>query len=146
MRDKIVFFILGAVIATIAYLIGDLETLTAEDKNVELDLLHVNRLVVKEGMVVGDYGKKFIIIETNKEYAHITLYGGTATEESFGNIVDDVPNIRLEVRSNHALIEAASHNKRPEAKSVLGVANFAGKKYKSFLRVEDLDGTNDVFN
>ena len=52
MRDKVMFFLLGAVVATIAYFVGDLETLTAEDEFLEIDFLRVNRLHVKESIVV----------------------------------------------------------------------------------------------
>ena len=32
MRDKVVFFILGALLATFAYFVGDIDTLTAEER------------------------------------------------------------------------------------------------------------------
>ena len=147
MRDKIVFFVLGAVLATIAYLIGDLETLTAEDKITELDFLRVNRLVVKDGMVVGDIGKKFILISADKEVARITLYGGEAfkTFDGFRANVNETPTLSFMTRSNAALIKAESHSKRPEATTLLGVVNLEGKTYKSLLMIEDLEGLKSIY-
>ncbi|RKU31019.1 hypothetical protein C6499_05155 [Candidatus Poribacteria bacterium] len=54
MRDKIVFFILGAVLATIAYSVGNLNKVDADGVG-RYDLLVVDELVVKE-LVVSESG------------------------------------------------------------------------------------------
>lgn len=148
MRDKIVFFILGAALATIAYLVGDLETLTAENKITELDQLHVKRLLVTESMAVGDVGKKFVLITANNKSATISLSGGTASEnfDDFMNKTDNAPILSLMVKDSAALIKTESHSKRPEATCILGVINAEGKKYESSLIIQDLDGTNSAFS
>ena len=63
MKDKIVFFILGALLATLAYFVGDIDTLTAEEKVsgiIEskagtIDFLAVKNLVVSEGISKFQY-------------------------------------------------------------------------------------------
>ena len=147
MRDKIVFFILGAVLATIAYLIGDLETLTAENKVTELDPLYLNNLVVKDHIRVGGLGKKSIVIGIENEIAHISLFGATlpAEESDFINAMTESPILRLTADGNAALITAKSQSKRPEAKTILGVASLKGK-YFSSLTIQDLDGLKNVYS
>ena len=54
MKDKIVFFILGSLLATIAYITGDLETLTAQDKTLELQTLRCKSLFVDDVLIVGE--------------------------------------------------------------------------------------------
>lgn len=54
MKDKIVFFILGALLATIAYLAGDLGTLTAHDETLELQSLRCKSLFVDDILIVGE--------------------------------------------------------------------------------------------
>ena len=83
MKDKIVFFILGALLATLAYFVGDIDTLTAEEKVsgiIEskagtIDFLAVKNLVVSEGIVIGDYQKKgsFIILTNHDTGADIKI-------------------------------------------------------------------------
>lgn len=147
MRDRIVFFILGAVLATIAYLVGDLETLTAEDKVTELDTLRVNRLLVKDGITVGGIGKKSIVILVDDESAKISLLGGTvpSEESGFSNTMDETPILTLAAGSDAALIRAKSHSKRPEATTQLGVVNLEGK-YISSLIIQDLDGLKSIYS
>ena len=140
MRDKIVFFVLGAILATIAYLIGDLETLTAEDEFLELGNLRVDRLHVKDVIIVGDRGEKFIMIMANNEYAQIDLHGGGYSDDFLK--VGDKPVLSLISHDTGALVRAQSQYKRAEAVSMLGVGNMNGKKYFSLLSIEDLDGKN----
>ena len=75
MKDRIVFFILGALLATIAYLAGDLETLTAQDKTLELESLKVNRLHVADIMHVGGNGRPFVRINVLNKSASISVIG-----------------------------------------------------------------------
>ena len=148
MKDKVVFFILGALLATIAYFAGDLETLTAQDKITELDHLRVNHLQVKDAIMVGDIGKKFILISADNEFAGISLHGAEVSEtrDNFINNIGDAPVISLEARGNAAVIKAGSHSERPEAICVLGLIRMEGKKYESSLIIQDSDGTNSVFS
>lgn len=147
MRDKIVFFILGALLATLAYFAGDLEPLTAEDKFIELEKLRVNSLMVKDSILVGDIGKKFILMRCDNEFAQIDLHGAELSENPDGlsNNVGDAPAISLVGGGDSALIKVLSHNKRPKAKSILGVLSREGK-YESALIIQDLNGTNSVFS
>lgn len=147
MRDKIVFFVLGAVLATIAYLVGDLETLTAENKITELDHLRVNRLHVTGSMGVGDTGKKAILITVDNESAKIILSGGEWPKGYDGILrVDNSPTISLRVTGSIASIGAASHSERPEATSILTVANTEGKKFESGIVLDDSNGTKVIFS
>ena len=143
MRDKIVFFIFGAVLATIAYLVGDLQTLTAEDKVTELDTLYVNNLIVKDSIGVGGIGKNFIYIGADDEIAQITLHSSHSPH-------DDAPRISLiagntDAGNTVAVIKAVSHSKRPEATCILGIMNDGKeKKYQSSLVIQDLDGLKGI--
>ena len=144
MKDKVLFFILGAVLATIAYFLGDLET-TAEDEYREIDALRVNRLHVKDSIVVGDTGKKLIVIMADDETAQIRLDGAELSKnrEDFLNNTGEAPSLTLAATDTGAVINAASHNKRPEATGVFGVLRMEGK-YESKLVVKDSDGKNGV--
>ena len=147
MRDKVMFFLLGAVLATIAYFIGDLETLTAEDKITELDFLRVNRLVVKDSIAVGDTGGSVIVIMADNERAEISMFGAEVPENR-DEVIDntgEAPSISLIARGDSAVIRAKSHEKRPEAICLLGVTRPEGK-YKSWLIIHDLDGTKSVLS
>lgn len=145
MRDKIVFFVLGAILATIAYTIGDLETLTAEDQITELDQLRVNELVVKESIVVGDVGTKPILITSTNELAKIVLLGGSLSKIDDFRKIDNSPAVMLEAKGNSAMLSIASHSERPEATSALAVINREGTKFKSGLVLEDSKGTKGIF-
>lgn len=145
MRDKVLFFILGAVLATIAYFLGDLET-TAEDEYREIDHLRVKSLHVKEGIGVGDIGEKFISIITDNEFAQINLYGAEVPDRRDDFDLGDTPVISLVVGDDAALIRAKSHNERPDAMAVMGVLNVEGKEYASSVIIEDSNGKKSVFS
>lgn len=148
MRDKIVFFILGALLTTIAYFAGDLETLTAEDKITELEELRVNILRVNDAIVVGDIGEKTILIATTNESAEIKLYGAEKPNNSgssgdFMNNIGNKPSISLKAIGDGAMMRVVSHDERPEASCYLGIIAPEGK-YESDLILKDLDGINGV--
>lgn len=147
MRDKVMFFLLGAVLATIAYFIGDLETLTAEDKITELDFLRVNRLVAKDSIAVGDTGGSVIVIMADNERSEISMFGAEVPEnrDDFIDNTGEAPSISLIAGGDSAVIRAKSHEKRPEAACLLGVTRPEGK-YKSWLIIHDLDGTKSVLS
>ena len=147
MRDKVMFFLLGAVLATIAYFIGDLETLTAENKITELDFLRVNRLVVKDSIAVGDTGGSIIVIMADNERSEISMFGAEVPEnrDDFIHNTGEAPSISLIAGGDSAVIRAQSHEKRPEAECLLGVTRPEGK-YKSWLIIHDLDGTKSVLS
>ena len=146
MRDRIVFFVLGAVLATIAYLIGDLETLTAEDKITELETLRVNNLIVRNDIVVGDIGKKPILITSTNESARIVLSGGEVSKTDSIRKIDNSPAVSLEAKDNGALLTIASHSQRPEAKCVLVTVNGEGIQFESALILEDSNGEKVIFS
>ena len=146
MRDKVMFFLLGAVVATTAYFVGDLETLTAEDEYREIDVLGVNRLFVKDSIAVGDKGKSVIVIMADNERAEIAMFG--ELPENRDDVIDNTreAKISLIARGDSAVIRAQSHEKHPaEAACLLGVTRPEGK-YKSWLILHDLDGTKSVFS
>ena len=145
MRDKVMFFFLGAVVATIAYFIGDLETLTAEDEFHEIDVLSVNRLFVEHSIAVGDKGKSAIVIMADNERAEISMFG--ELPENRDDVIDNTgeAKISLIARGDSAVIRAQSHDKRPEAACLLGVTRPEGK-YKSWLIIHDLDGIKSVLS
>ena len=147
MRDKVMFFLLGAVLATTAYFLGDLETLTAEDEYREIDVLRVNRLLVEHSIAVGDIGKSVIVIMADNERAEISLFGAEVPKnrDDFIDSTGETPIISLIARGDSAVIKARSHEKRPEAACLLGVTRPEGK-YKSWLIIHDLDGTKSVLS
>lgn len=86
MREKIVFFILGAVLATIAYFVGNVNTVTANDELVVRrltvsdrlillgDAAIDGRLVVKGRIEVGfETNKPGIIMDADSDAAQILL-------------------------------------------------------------------------
>lgn len=143
MKDKVVFFILGTLLATIAYLAGDLEMLTAEDKTLELEQLRVNNLRVTDTIIVGDTGKKIIMIKADNELAQISLHGAEFTEKRDDFNMGDKPSVSLVAESDLAVIKVVSHYTRPEAAGLLGLFSREGK-YESTLIIQDLDGMNSV--
>ena len=56
MRERIVFFILGAVLATIAYFVGNANNVDADIKTGRYNLLVVDELVVKSKILVNESG------------------------------------------------------------------------------------------
>ena len=156
MRDKIRFFVIGAILATIAYLIGDLETLTAErgrvqgtmpmDTVTELDELRVNHLRVKDGIIVGDIGGKFIFITADNESAEIILSGGEFPKDYNGVLrTSNSPTLKLMADNINAVIKASSHHKRPEATFASGVSKGEGK-FTSGLVLEDSNGKKSILS
>lgn len=57
MKDKIVFFVLGAVLATVAYFVGDMDNLSADSEigSMEFDTVVVENLYVKDKLTVSEY-------------------------------------------------------------------------------------------
>ena len=144
MRDKIVFFVLGAVLATIAYLIGDLETLTAEDKITEAEILRVNRLEVRDDIFVGTIGKNPILITSTNESARIVLLGGELTKTDGIRKIDNSPIVSLEAKNNSAFLNVASHSERPEATSTLAVVDEEETQFESTLILQDSKGAKVI--
>ena len=54
MRDRIVFFVLGALLATIAYFAGDMNNLSAQGEVTHIEKLSVGELTVDKTLIVGD--------------------------------------------------------------------------------------------
>ena len=144
MRDRIVFFVLGAVLATTTYLIGDLETLTAEDKITELDILRVNRLEVKDDIFVGAIGKNPILITSTNESARIVLLGGELSETDRITKINNSPSVTLEAKNNSAFLNIASHSNRPEATSTLAVVDEEETQFESTLILQDSKGAKVI--
>ncbi len=117
--------------------------MTAEDEFHEIDILRVNRLHVKDGILVGNTGEKYITIMTTHELAQISLFGTEMLENHEDSNFEDNPAVSLIARGDSALIKAESHYERPDATSLLGVIRRDGK-YESLLMIEDLDGKNGV--
>lgn len=139
MKDKVVFFILGALLATIAYLAGDLETSTAQDKTVELEKLRVAQLFITDTLMVGDRGAMYVEITADNQSARLSLHG-TKVER---NPDLDKPYVILRASVDGAIIQARSHSKRPEAVVHLGIGGSEGE-YVSGIMLEDLNGKKYV--
>ena len=139
MKDKVVFFILGALLATIAYLAGDLETLTAQDETLELEEIQVGNLFVKDTLYVGDRGTMYVQIGADNQSAHLSLFG-TKVEKTPDS---GKPYIVLRAMDNGAIIQANSHPGHPEASAFLGITNSEGK-YISGMLLQDSDGQKYV--
>ena len=80
MRDKIVFFILGALLATLAYLVGNMNNAKARDNLLEVErlkvgILKVDHLNVKDNMYVGGNGGSFVRISALNGNPSIQLVG-----------------------------------------------------------------------
>ena len=92
MKDRIVFFILGALLATFAYFAGNMNKLDADiDKKGVYDFLSVSHLeidsmqvadnvtITKSGIIIGDAetnSKSMIRIFVEEGVPHIILYNG----------------------------------------------------------------------
>ena len=74
MREKIVFFILGAVLATLAYFAGDMNDISALEEPAVLDKLTVDTLVAKKIIINKEGPDKSSIgmfIMDNKPYIYL---------------------------------------------------------------------------
>ena len=103
MKSKIVFFILGAMVATIAYIAGDM-TLTAESQEemrmVKGDLLIEGRLFVEGEVLVGSdaEGEHYIflsagVLDGANKVSLITISDGQEKRNAISLFIgDSVPN------------------------------------------------------
>ena len=146
MKDKIVFFILGALLATLAHFVGNIDTLTAEEKVsgiIEskagtIDFLAVKNLVVSEGIVIGDYQKKgsFIILTNHDTGADIRIYAGNGAED---------PSIVLRALKDRSLISTFSAS---ETENLIGSVQLGTRKnngkWISMMDMQDSHGKNAV--
>ena len=111
MRDRVVFFTLGALLATLAYFAGDLETLTAQDKTLELESLKVDRLHVADIMHVGGNGRPFVRINVWNKSAEISLVGKG----------ENAPSANMSVREGSASVWVTKGGEdAPEASMMVG--------------------------
>ena len=78
MRDRVVFFTLGALLATLAYFAGDIH-LSAENELEVISKLFVKELIA-ESIVVGYSDTHRIRMEANHEAATIGLLSSNGTQ------------------------------------------------------------------
>ena len=80
MRAKVVFFVLGALLATFAYFLGDIDTLRADGGIGEFDGLKVHKGILIEnehgsiGLSVDENGA-WIVLSAGTKKPHIDLEG-----------------------------------------------------------------------
>ena len=85
MRDKIVFFIFGVVVATLAYFVHDMNSATAQEKTIVEDLIVTGTLLVKSGNVIVTNGldvSNAIKLEVDDTGARMGLINGLTEEAS----------------------------------------------------------------
>lgn len=69
MRQKIGYFLLGAFVATVGYIVGDMDFLDAAD-----DITRVKNLVVEERLLIGDTDTKYTSITATNLYMKSGLF------------------------------------------------------------------------
>ena len=88
MKDKIVFFILGAVVAMCVSLVGNIQ-LSADNDAVNFEEVHVKRLIVSESILVGAPGvndmEKVIRLSAGGDSASILM--GNALSLQRGSMI-----------------------------------------------------------
>ncbi|MDE0423515.1 MAG: hypothetical protein OXN25_01465 [Candidatus Poribacteria bacterium] len=84
MKERIVFFILGALVATCAYFAGDRSDLAARDDVLEVETISTRKIYVKDMIVVGgvEVAGRVHITVTTDGVPSIHLFNGTPGEMS----------------------------------------------------------------
>lgn len=85
MRDKIVFFILGVVVATLVYFFHDMNNATAQEKTIVEDLLVTGTLWVKSGNAIVTNGldtSNAVRLEVDDTGTRIGLINGLTEDGS----------------------------------------------------------------
>ena len=156
MRDKVVFFILGALLATIAYTAGDLETLTAQKEPTEFPPV-VSDLIVKNRLAVlgndGEYilmgpdqngGMRIILKGKGEDVPKILL----RVDEDSGLIgIDqgkDANNVTMATSKTMSVISGESHGVHPESRFHISITNYPDGPTRSEIYLEDPLGKNGV--
>lgn len=109
MKNKVVFFILGALVATIAYFAGDFEPLTAQEdkptKSDYLDYLKVGLLEVDTAIfgLVGNKGR--IQIGTNAGFPRIRLEGPNGGDVGLWINAEGAPTLILQAKGEDSPAE-----------------------------------------
>ena len=128
MRAKVVFFVLGALLATFAYFLGDIETLRADGGIGEFDGLKVRKGILIE----NEQGSIGLSVDENG--AWIVLSAGTKK-----------PQIDLGVTHETSVIDILSQGNYDDS---IGALRFATKRpggpWVSTLSLKDSAGKNGV--
>lgn len=138
MRDKVLFFLLGALVATVAYLVGDIDTITAEERTgATLDFLKVKDLLVEEGIVIGNENKEnqgFIVIAIGDTGAEMGIYAG-----------DEKPSLVFSALKDRSIISTFSASKKENSTGhiELGTLKINGK-WVSMMDLRDSRGENAI--
>ena len=98
MKDRIVFFVLGAILATIAYFVGDMNNLSAQGDVTRIEKLSVGEITVDKTLVVGnneDYSKiegKSISVYNRKSGDMTAIYHNSVwADKIHANVIDHDP-------------------------------------------------------
>ena len=137
MKDKVVFFILGAFLATIAYFVGDIDTLTAAERTgATLDFLKVKNLLVEGGIVIGDQKKASPVI--------VLAIGDTGAEMGF-YAGGEKPSLLLSALKDRSLISTFSASEKEDSigRIELGTLKINGR-WVSMMDMRDSRGENTV--
>lgn len=137
-KDKVLFFLLGALVAIVAYLVGDIDTLTAEEKTgATLDFLKVKDLLVEGGIVIGNQNKEdqgFIVIAIGDTGAEMGIYSG-----------GEKPSLVFSALKDRSIISTFSASKKEDSigRIELGTLKINGK-WVSMMDLQDSRGENAV--
>ena len=107
MKDKIAFFVFGAIVATIAYSVGDI---TAQNGVDHFETIVVDTLKVNNDIIVGDLDKPAIGIKSAKDFAMISMFSELSSDGKF-----NFPSIAMEVSKQNGQISIASNLPNPES-------------------------------
>ena len=111
MRDKIVFFILGAVLATLAYFAGDMNNAKAEDRTIDGDLIVKGQLTISSGtlLIHNQSAERFpnrpvnaIFMTANDQKAGIGIFNSFQENESGPKAKSE---LRLQALDKGAMIQ-----------------------------------------
>lgn len=125
MRDRIVFFILGALLATIAYFAGNIENLDADNEIKEI--LECDTLIVRDRIIVtiGDDIQR-------ESFIHISVVGGRPTIHMVNNIEG------YDTSSIHLIAREKTEQVPPHSAITL-----SGKQSKNFWQLTSFEPLDD---
>lgn len=125
MKDKIVFFIIGAIVATIAYFLGDINTLNANETFLE-------DVFIGGQLFVGNPDQGMVSITHDGKSAHIGIHSVYAEGLN-------TPSISLSVDLERATMNLKDSAKNPKGVVLLSTfKNIDGKQLSGITLQDDV--------
>lgn len=130
MRDRVVFFLLGATVATIAYFVGDMKKVDAQNNTRVFDNVHI-----KGELLITGGG---LIIRNNEDLSRVDVntFGVLVRDDFVGIALENyVRSIRAGEPSSRVLIGAFEDENG--SKSYMGLMSNRGK-FDKLISSEDI--------